>query len=299
MLRLRLLILASVAAMVAVTAGTAFAAGPENGTVVLVDLAFEADQGFHAQLETFNDETVSLELRRKGQMVVYETQGEVTEAGLKVHFGRLGMIDASFTPLVTLDSTEPSEGCTGKPRTLREGVFTGVIEFTGEQGYVRIERTSVKGSMSVISQWQCPEGEISPLGDFSRSLVRDSAGTKRARETASLSAASRSCACFFAAGVHHRHSGGRSIFYGVKAERGEGMKIVRVTSVRARAGAFDFDHEAGIAILHPPPPLGGKATFERRPHARDLWRSTIRVPLLGVAPLHTDGPGFRAGLYRE
>jgi hypothetical protein len=297
--RLLVSVLASSAVVAAVLVGTVSAASPEGGTVVLVELTLKANRGFHAQLETSDDETVTLELRREGQEVIYETRGEVTEAGLKARFGRLGQIDVAFTPTVTLDSTEPSEECTGEPRTLREGLFTGAIEFSGERGYVQLEGAPVAGSMSVLPAWHCPEDQISPLGKFSRLLGRASTDAERERETASLSAASRRCACFFAAGVHHRHSGGRSIFYGVKAERTEGMKIFRVTSVLARAAAFDFDHEAGTAILRPPSPLSGEARFERRPHAEDLWRSTIRVPLLGVAPLRTDGPGFRAGLHRE
>ena len=76
------------------------------------------------------------------------------------------------------------------------------------------------------------------------------------------------------------------------------MEIWRVTSIRGAAGAFTFDQGAGTATLRPPSPLSGHATYERRP-GRDLWRSTIRVPLLGAAPLRTDGPGFRAMLYPE
>lgn len=67
--------------------------------VVTVDLELKASNGLQAQLETSEDETVTLELRRKGSLVVsYEVKGEATEAGLKVRFGRPGLIDAAFTP---------------------------------------------------------------------------------------------------------------------------------------------------------------------------------------------------------
>jgi len=237
---------------------------------------------------------VTLELRRKNHEVIYEVPGRVTEAGLRVRFGTLGLIDVTFTPTVTLDSTEPSEGCTGAPRTLREGVFTGTIDFTGERGYVRIEGPEAQGSMSVISQWECPDNEFFPFKGARRRALRP----KDENETASLHAESRGCLCFFGAGIHHRKTGGKSIFYGAKAERREGMEITRITSVHAGVGAFDLDHEKGTARLDPPPPFSGHATYRRRPGS-DFWRSTIRVPLLGAAPLHTDGPGFYAGLYPE
>ena len=293
-----LLLISAIAALLAIApAGTASAASPEQGTVVYVEMKLKTNNGLRAQLETSENGTVTLEIGEKGRYVTYEVPGEVTESGLKVRFGRLGLIDVVFTPTTTLNSTEPSEGCTGAPRTLREGVFTGTIDFTGEREYVRIEGPQAEGSMSVISQWQCFE-EPTPFAAASRLLAH---GSEKESEHASLHAQKRSCLCFFAAGIHHRDRKGRrgrSIFYGFKVERREGMQIARVTKTLGSPTAFVFNHEAGTATLRAPKPLTGKATFEERP-GRDLWRSTIRVPLLGAEPLHTGRPGFKAGLYPE
>ena len=285
--------------LAAVLAGMAPAASPEEGPIVRVELELKANHGLHAQLETSDDKKVTLTLERKNWLVTYKAQGQVNEQGLKSRFGRLGLIDVAFAPTRTLSVTEPSEGCTGEPRTLREGVFTGTIEFTGEREFVRIEGPQAEGSMSVISQWECPEGEeIAPFAGISRFLAPRTGGAAGERETASLHASSRRCSCSFSAGIHHRKSGGGSIFYGGKGERREGMEIVRVTSAYGGAGAFVFDHAAGAASLRPPHPFSGRATFKRRP-GRDLWRSTIQVPLLGADPIRTSAPGFRAALFPE
>ena len=119
----------------------------------------KASNGLHAHLENSEDGTVTLEIRKEGQIVTYEVPGEATEGGLKARFGRLGLIDVAFTPTATLNSTEPGADCTGAPRTLREGVFAGTIDFTGEREFVRIEGPQATGSMSVISRWECPEAE--------------------------------------------------------------------------------------------------------------------------------------------
>lgn len=295
-----LLAIAVATALPAVSAGVALGVGPEQGTVVLVDLELTASNGLHAHLKNSEDGTVTLELRRKGQIVDYEVPGEATEAGLKARFGRLGLIDVVFTPTNTLNSTEPGEGCTGAPRTLREGIFSGTIDFTGEREFVRIEGTQASGSMSVISQWACPEAEaMTSLARASRLLAATSRAEKGERESATLSASRRGCLCYFVAGVHQRHSGGKSIFLGYKLEIREGMEILRATLVRGPASAFDFDHAAGTARLRPPRPFSGHASFKARPHGRGLWRSTIRVPLLGADPIDTGGPGFRATLVPE
>jgi hypothetical protein len=239
----------------------------------------------------------TLELEREGQAASYEAQGKVTEAGLKVRFGRLGLIDVTFAPTKTLSATVPSEGCTGEPRTLREGVFTGTIEFTGEREYVRIEGPQAAGSMSVISQWECPEDVgLAPPASTSRLLARS---PRRESKPATLYAGKRHCSCVFVAGVHHGKKRGRSVFFGEKHESREGMEITRLTSGSAGASAFIVDNAAGTATLRPPSPFSGHATFRRRAHARALWRSTIRVPLLGADPLRPNGPGSGAILYPE
>lgn len=279
-------------------------ASPESETVIRVELNLPASNGLHAHLETSEDEDVTLLIWRREhgatERVIYEVPGEVDEAGLRVRFGRLGSIDAAFTPTVTLDETEVSPGCTGAPRTLQEGVFTGTIAFAGERGYVRIEAPQVEGSMSVFPHWQCPKEDglnpFEPIPGVSQLSARP---VGRERESASLVAISRDFSRFFGASVHHRHSGGRSIFFGTQYERRERMEIARTTSTLGPASAFDYDHEAGSATLDPPPPLKGHAAFRTADRGRTLWRSTIRVPLLGAAPLMPTGSGFGVGLYPE
>ena len=202
--------------------------------------------------------------------------------------------------MTTLNSTEPGEGCAGAPRTLREGVFTGTIDFTGEREFVRIEGPQATGSMSVISPWECSETKATdPLARPSRLLATTARKAKGERESATLAAVRRGFSSYFVAGVAHRHSGGKSIFLGAKIEIREGMQIWRATEVRGPASAFDFDHAAGTAELRPPAPLSGHARFAARPHGRGLWRSTIRVPLLGANPIDTGGQGFRVTLRPE
>ena len=289
------LLTSAIALALLLVAAAAPAASPETGTIVNVEFGMEASNGLRAQLETADDGTVTLELRDKDQLVSYEVQGKVTKEGLKVRFGRLGLIDVAFTPTRTLSSTEPSEGCTGEPRTLREGTFTGTIDFTGERNYVRIKTAQVEGSMSVISQWQCPE-EPTPLARTARPLALSSRSAKKA---ASLHAFGRHCGCYFSAGVHFGKKEARSIFYGFITERREGMEIARATVAHAGASAFVFDHAAGTATVRPPRPFRGRATFQRRPGERPLWRSTIRMPLLGATPINPRGPGYSVDLYPE
>lgn len=299
MTRPRLLIpVFALAALLAVAPATASAAAGPKPHPASIEFSLPANNGLHAHLE--GSDKVTLEIERKGRFVSYEAKGESTEAGLKAKFGKLGTIDVAFEPTKT-DSQKPPKGCTGKPTTYSEGLFVGTIEFTGEREYVRIEADQVKGTMVVYreSEWRChrrhqPGRRQGP----SRSAPRK--GTEGEEEPATLAAVDLRCGCYFAAFARRNERGrGPSIFFGAKVEKREGMEINRLTSANARASAFVFDHERGTATVRPPRPFSGSATFKRRRHGRDLWRSTIQVPLLGADPIRIQGRRYRARLLRD
>jgi hypothetical protein len=269
--------------------------------------ALDANHGLRAFVEA-SEGDVALELNRKHYSVTYKVAAEVTDTGLKAKFGKLGLIDVAFQPTKTLRTEEPPNGCEGEPSTHRKGLFVGTIEFTGEREFVRIESTQAEGRMSVYreSEWKCPHKTRSTHGEGpppptsvdvrARSIAR--------KEPATLSALSRRCLCYFLALAEHDRKGrGPTYFYGAKLEHREGMEISRVTyagiGTRVGTSSFVFDHEAGTATVRPPRPFSGHATFERRRNGRDRWQSTIRVPVLGAAPLSISGQDFRARLVRD
>lgn len=292
MRRTLLLVSAIVTLLTAVSATSVAAVSPGTGTIVNVEFGLKTSNGLQVRLETSDDKTVTLVLRGKDRLVSYEVKGKVTRKGLKVRFGRLGLIDVAFTPTKTLSSTEPSEGCTGEPRTLHEGTFTGTIDFTGERNYVRIEASQVEGAMSVISEWQCPE-EPTPLARTARPLALSSRSEEKA---ASLLAFGSRCSCTFAAGLHFSKGKARSIFYGFKGESRKGMEIVRAIVARAGASAFVVDLMAGTATVRPPRPFRGQATLKRGLGDHPLWRSTIRMPFLGAASINPQGSDLSVDL---
>jgi hypothetical protein len=267
-----------------------------------IEFDLPANNGLHAHLETFNGE-VTLKVERKGHFVSYEVEGESTDAGLKVQFGKLGLIDVAFRPTKTRTETPP-KGCRGPPSTFSEGLFVGTIEFIGERRYVRIEAVQAKGTMGVYreSEWQCPrhKGPAHLQGTPRPSALRLRERSEAEKEPATLTAVDYRCGCYFAAfTVRGSRGHGPSTFYGGKLEKREAMEISRVTFARAGASAFVFDHAAGTARVRPPQPFSGHGTFKRRPHSRDLWSSTIRVPLLGSDPVSIHGRSYRAKLARD
>jgi hypothetical protein len=280
--------------MVAPDASGAVAAQDRPASIEF-DLA--ANNGLDAHLETF-DGKVTLEIEGRHQIVSYEVEGNGTEAGLKVQFGKLGVIDVAFEPGNTR-TFKPPKGCKGEPSTFSEGVYVGTIQFTGERNYVRLEATRAKGTMGVSRPPECPKDRGSgrlkqlPRPSLLGPLQRTEA------EGASLSVISRRCRCFFGAYAIPGDEGRElTLLLGAKSEHREGMQISRGAILETGPSTFTFNHKAGTASVDPPPPFTGTATFKRRP-GQDLWRSTLRVPLLGAEPLSLRGRGFHARLARQ
>lgn len=297
----RLLYLLPALAVAAALPAPATAASARAPEPAAIQFDLPADHGLHAHLETFNGE-VTLEFRRKGHEVGYETKGEASAAGLKVRFGKLGRIDVAFKPTTT-QVERPPKGCSGPPSIHDEGDFVGTISFTGERGFVEVEASRVSGTLDVEREmeWKCPERggpEFHPVAPR-RSRVALERRSETEAEPATLVAHDPRCHCYFAAYARRdRHGRGPSFFVGAEFEEREAMEITRATYARAGASAFVFDHAAGTATARPPAPFSGHATFKRRPGRPTLWTSTLRVGLLGADPLSFPGLAAHARLVR-
>jgi hypothetical protein len=293
----------AIAALLAAAPVAASPTAEPEAPIISIDFKLAASNGLHAHVEAFNAGGAILEIiARGGRSASYGVEGEITEAGLKAQFGALGLIEVAFTPTKTLETIKPAKGCKGEPSTSREGLFVGTIEFTGEREYVRVEATQAKGTMEVErgSEWQCPPWHelLARPSSSPRPSARSSRRQSKAKKGwATLLAKSHRCRCSFGViAFRNRKGRGLTIFGGEKREEREGMEIVRQAAANARPSAFVFDHAAGTARVNPPPPFSGSGFFKRRPHRRDLWRSTIQVPLLGADPLSIRGRDFRARL---
>jgi hypothetical protein len=264
-----------------------------------IEFELDGNNGLYAHVEGF-DESITLSIGNRHNVASYMIEGESTKTGLKAQFGKLGLIDVAYRPTKTVDKSEPPPECKGDPWVYSEGVFEGTIRFTGEREYVRIDATQAEGKMQVTPEWKCrnPKGPVRL--DAAPRPSAQSPREKSKAEAAALYARNRHCRCSFSAfAIRAPGKSPWTAFSAGKLEDREGMKIARIAfTEKASPASFTFNHKAGTARVDPPYPFTGTATFKRR-KGRDLWRSTLRVPLLGVDPVRLGGPGFRARLARE
>lgn len=296
-----LLALTLAAAALLVGAPAAAAAVDPKTLPATTEFELPANNGLRAHLDVFNEE-FTLQIRGKNGYAVYRVEGEANQTGLRARFGRLGVIDLTFQPTET-ELEKPPKGCVGPPSWFGSGVLVGTISFTGEGEYVRIAETEVEGRLAVWREheWRCPRQgrRVRPRRAPRPSPLLRLRPAANAEDPATLAATRRRCGCGLVAYSFPEEPRRVSSFLGYQSKDKEGMDIGRVTAVQAGASAFTFNHRAGTASIHPPAPFTGSGFFKRRPHRRDLWRSSIQVPLLGAEPIDMREGGFRATLVNE
>jgi hypothetical protein len=162
------------------------------------------------------------------------------------------------------------------------------LRFRGERDYVRIEAARAKGTLVLRPEWSCRYG---------------SAGVSRARgreaeeDKATLTVRSRRDSIRFAAiGSRKEDERPFTYFFAASQEVREGVGVSRFTWARTRSTGFQFDNRRGTAVVDPPAPFAVSARYLRRPDARDGWRGSLTVPLLGLGRVPLAGPGFKAAM---
>jgi hypothetical protein len=222
---------------------------------------------------------------------------------LDVKIGKLGHFRGDFVTTST-KTQKPSKLCDGGPTTTEKGYFVGSFEFHGKRDYTTIDAHRLPGSLTHIGAQTCklpaePEGH--------RSSRQEKAEEKREEGEFRLLAADRKAHTLFQASREEAppelHLMPTS--YGMSVD---GSKAGRF-SVSYSASIFDFGPTAAEtfqipnlaeplneAILEPPAPFSGAATFHLDTPKTASWTGDLAVELPGLGTVFLTGQAISAGL---
>ncbi len=263
---------------------TAFGVDGDGETTFTIP--FKASHGLSVKLEADDDE-IELVVQRKGQYAVYFSEGEVSPEGIAVKFGSFGEFVVQYQPFRTLEEHGPYRHCTGEPNTTTEGFFRGTMRFRGENDYVSVDATRVKGTLVLQHPWDC---------DYRRAGASRVRG-RPAEDKATLVAFSRRDRIGFGVIASRQEDEPPSTFFSAAAQEvREKVGIYRLTYTGTRTAGFEFDNGRGTAFADPPAPFAGTARYLRRPNGPDRWSGSLTAPLLGLGRIRLAGPGFKAKL---
>jgi hypothetical protein len=221
---------------------------------------------------------------------------------LRMEFGMQGHFRGRFVAMST-ETQKVTGGCTGDPMTIEKGFFVGSFNFQGERGYSSVHARRVRGPVTRQGPIRC---RIPSEG-------RGHEG-KRARKSADHEFR-------LIAGDGKSHL----VFQASREEpaplEGETTGFFEVSVTGDKAGAFEVSQNAFTfelpskatttfqvpnltgppteAILEPPAPFSGSATFHLDTPKSASWTGDLAVELPGLGKTPLTGAKIAAGLCRS
>jgi hypothetical protein len=220
--------------------------------------------------------TVEISVQRGRAHVTYLAPATVTETSIQANLGELGEISASFHPNGQTKTFHLQ--CSKQSFSFESGSYEGKIDFHGEEGYTEIETTSAPSAISL----------------FSICFTVSRSGGGRTWPGAELYLRTPGLGPAFGV-VKHRPSA-TAHFYVSVAEYRSGISIKRFTTLRMPAGSFLYSHGLRKAMVHPPAPFSGSASYDRHRRANRRWQGDLAVDLPGKSDVPLTGRQFRAYL---
>jgi hypothetical protein len=198
--------------------------------------------------------------------VNYFAPATLTRTSLRASFGELGEIAVDFQP--SGRARREQSTCGGRPVAFDSGFYEGTIDFTGEGGYTQIQTTKARGDLQFALDLICPGigGQI---------------GVGPGLPGAELRAVHRYTGVGASFVAHKNRPGTRAIFEAAVVEERDGVGIERFTGIRGPSTAFDYDPLLRTAIVEPPPPFAGRATFRRDAAPANRWTGDLSVDFPG------------------
>lgn len=237
--------------------------------------------------------------------------------------GRLGRIDVRFVPH-KVTKEKPPRGCRGGKIVTDEGHFVGLIAFRGERGYTRVRVHRAPGVVSRTPALTCRRNSSAKsrkAAKHEREVLEHTAerlekeedeeegGGSVGPQSVKLAATAR--------GGHVALTASRLSVpkkSGDKSSKGFALTSFTVVGHRRRGRvdensmAIDLIEKGSAflvpnrllptieAIVKPPLPFSGSATFRRNPATAPSWTGDLKVELPGFGLVRLAGHGTHASM---
>ncbi len=285
------------------------AAGPPHNPTVTEAIMLRGTNGYvvHVELRNRSALAVSTEKYEKPGLLLtsYTLQAPQPRGSnaIKASLGRFGRIDVRFVP----ESTEEVEPllpvCKSELETIELGRYVGVIAFRGERGYTQVRSEHAAGGVSIKPAPSChrhrspnaphKRGSTDELLGAARKAAGESAGESHLAElkvtTAGPEVTFDAATIEIPGGKHQMlHLG--NFFASAHRDRGRIEEESDAFDLLVSGPYFvvpDWTRPSAEAVVTPPSPFLGTATFSHDSSGAISWRGDLRLnlPGFGVVPL--------------
>ncbi|MGN6217661.1 MAG: hypothetical protein ACTHN7_12025 [Solirubrobacterales bacterium] len=219
---------------------------------------------------------------RKGSSASYSAPVRMTATTINADLGSLGKVDLHLDPSGR-QRTIPIKCSKGDTFTYEPGIYEGILEFKGEEGYTTVSETRLPLRPQVTSV--C--GGFRGLGEASGS------GIPGARMRGISYAHGR----VLSFQVNKNRPGAPTVYEASLRERHDGILIGREVWGVTSAAAFRFQSDLQAAVLSPPPPFSGSASLSRsRNSVNPFWTGNLALDFPGRSHVPLAGPSVHVSL---
>jgi len=249
----------------------------------LAGFSLSGSDGYAVQVLTIGRRFVVLSASKGHVGAVYSTRGRISGNLIRARFGNLGRLSVRF---------RPSRHCAGATAIEDQGTFRGVIRFSGEQGYTRVDSPRARGFMIRPGRDTCAGGR----------RARSAAALPISRLTTHLAVVSKGSGRVVSVDVLGSHQPRLWVQASTLERRGK-MEVRRVAyAVVGGPNAFVSsgagEHPA-FATLRPPKPFSGTGVFEENADLAQSWTGNLAVWLPGAGRVSLAGPRFASSFCRR
>jgi len=255
----------------------------------LTSIELKGSNGYSAQIVVDRNQHLTLTTTKEAFTTEYLSHDTLPDPNLvKATLKGFGKISVRFHPRGPARRAPAFAGCNGPRPRVRTGIVRGVIDFSGERDYTRLEAREAPAEIEEWKRQICRPGTGPEFGNFDQTdwISKFSAG---------FSFIARK----YRPGVLE---GGNQVLYSAETDEepstpGGPILIVRRASVEAPATAFDAHPEH--MVIAPPPPFTGAGTFARTPESVFTWTGDLSIQFPGRDALSLAGPEFETNYCRR
>jgi hypothetical protein len=226
---------------------------------------------------------IALFVDGKGGGATYLAPATLTATRIDADLGSLGRVALDVVPSGRKRKLRSRCGDGREAATFEPQSYRGIFEFHGEEGYADAVTSSPREYTHLFLDLLCG-GAVS--GEFGGA---DLPGAR-------LRLRSRRGSFRLALQANENHPGARARLEVETREEHQGIEIARSRALWAGSGAFAFDPRLRMAMLAPPAPFSGHASYRRAAAPANRWSGNLTVDLPGRSNLSLTGPGVAATL---
>ena len=265
----------------------------------VMSFRLQASNGYTLQVKTERSQTLVSAWkadRRIGS--TYFVQGSAAGSAIDADLGLLGRIDVEFEPSgrgILVSPPGRWGGTTGCRIRRRLGTFTGEIAFHGENGYTTAEAASVPGSIGPSARGHCDGASASSSGTAPAAARRQVERVWVVGDATLMSRSSSSAGVGIGATLLLVSADRASAYFSAYRIETPGPQIAisRRAEVRDSRSSFSYRRTMRSALIRPPAPFAGEATYSER---RGRLDGSLTVEFPGLPPQSLTGSDFEARL---